>query len=243
MEACEYRLSVDEHSTAARHTWNSQRCNICNNSYPGHRIVGVLYNLYNANTKRNNIKNGVPEVSSGIAPNNRIVSAIGKHIRPENTLPCCRERICIEESSDLGDIVAGLEVVHAQFTVEDVAAVHDGVDGQQGTAVGIARCIDVVRSTPSIIVIADLEITLTVGNTCYIALTVDDIVESVSVEGQRCRDAIDVDEVNSNTIANHPHQLEANADILITGAPNPRLILPEGNIPSGNLTFKIPIIN
>lgn len=66
------------------------------------------------------------------------------------------------------DIITGLEVVHTQLAIEDIATVHDGVNGQKGTAVGIARCIDVVRSAPCVVVIADLEITLTIGDTSNI---------------------------------------------------------------------------
>lgn len=52
---------------------------------------------------------------------NRIITAIGKHIIAQQALAGGGEGIGIDESAEAGDVVAGLEVVQAGFNVLGLA--------------------------------------------------------------------------------------------------------------------------
>ena len=58
---------------------------------------------------------------------NRIITAIGKHVIAQQALAGGGEGVRIDESSEAGIVIAGLEVVQAGFGVPDVAMVTQGV--------------------------------------------------------------------------------------------------------------------
>ena len=69
------------------------------------------------------------------------------------------QAVGIKESTDFGDIVTGLEVVHTHLTVEDVATVHEGIEVIQGLGVGAdGGIVGAVHRAPRIVIIGDLEV-------------------------------------------------------------------------------------
>lgn len=121
----------------------------------------------------------------------------------------------IKESTNFGDIVAGLEVVKADFPIEDVTAITEGVDGGKGQAVSSIVAIDGSGHAPCIIVIAELDFSGIIHDASNVTLTVDHIVEGHSVIRNGSRNTVDVGEVHHHTITGHLHQLRSIIDVLV----------------------------
>ena len=90
-------------------------------------------------------------------------------------MPSGNEGISIEESSNGGDVVTGLEVVHACFAVVDVAAVEQGVEVEQALGLGVdCGIVGAVGVTPCVVVVGYQNIALTVSDAGDVFLTVSD---------------------------------------------------------------------
>lgn len=90
-----------------------------------------------------------------------------------------------------------MEVVHACFAVVDVASVEEGVEVKEGLGVGAGGgVVGTVGRAPSVVVVGNLEVARTVGNTCYIALAVGYVVERVAIERNRSRNTVHIPKVD-----------------------------------------------
>ena len=126
------------------------------------------------------------------------------------------ESIRIEESADLGVIVAALEIVEAGFGIVDIAPVAQGVVGSQGAGHGTGGAEDVA---PGIISVGYDSCSGDVQDRRYITLEVGGVVVSGAVvdHGQRCAAGI---VGKGQGVAAHGHltQLAAIVDIAVRGA-------------------------
>ena len=123
--------------------------------------------------------------------------------------------ISVQEPSNFRDIVSGLQIVNAGFPIEDVATVAEGVDCGEGQAVGGVGVVDGSGSTPGIVVVGYLDDTIAISDSCYITLTVYDVVKGITAVGNGCRNTVDVGEIHHHTITGHLHQLRAVIDVLV----------------------------
>ena len=122
-------------------------------------------------------------MATRIDSTNRIVPTIGEHIVPGQSLPCNWVIIRINESTNFGVVVTGLEVVEAGLVVEDVAAVAQRVnvgmraEGRGGLAVGVVP-------------VAGCNVAVDIHQPDHVALGIGNVVVDIAVLQQRIAAAI-----------------------------------------------------
>ena len=66
------------------------------------------------------------ECSARIKSHNRVIATIGKHIVAQQSLAGGYKSIGVDESTDLGIVITGLEVVELGFSVVNITRVRFG---------------------------------------------------------------------------------------------------------------------
>ena len=114
----------------------------------------------------------------------RVVSAIGKHIIPQYTLPCRNITICINPPTDLRIIITAGYIVEPRLHIEVITAVAYGVNVSDGNAgVGFAVGIqNVYELAPRVIDILRYGLEVIIQDTGDVALKVlDQVIASRAV--------------------------------------------------------------
>ena len=83
---------------------------------------------------------------------NRIITAIGKHVIAQQALSGGGKGIGIDESAEAGIVIAGLEVVQAGFGVPDIATVAQGIIEADGVLLAAGDGED---TAPCVVGVAD----------------------------------------------------------------------------------------
>lgn len=143
----------------------------------------------------------------------RIIIAVCKHIMTNDSLPSAGITIRIDESADVGVVIAGLQIIELGIGIVVITTVAQGVDGSHTSCGGENLAIGVIfvagNCRAAGIDQAD-DITLEVENVVInCAVVVQGIGPSVRV----------VEKVENCVVVIFPHQQAVVVDVIVIGSP------------------------
>ena len=143
----------------------------------------------------------------------RIIAAIGEHIVPKQPLACRSKCVRIEESTQVGGVVAGLQVIELSRLVVDIATVAEGVESADGSGVGSGNRKDVA---PGVVGVLRLDHTANGHDGSHITLEVGSVeIPGTVVNEEHGLAVAIVEEVEDLVVYFHRGKLAAVVGVLV----------------------------